>query len=664
MILRNMASWSTLLAIALLSSLIETCAQGQTTALSSVQETLAHPVQTSEVTAFQLQQYLFAHMPPLPSPVSASQWTEQEQHLRQRVLQDVAFHGWPRQWVDSAPRFEQVGVIETADGYRIRKFRYEVVPGFISTALLYEPDKVTGRAPAVLNLIGHESEGIEVEYEQKRCINFAKRGIVALNLGWVGFGELSQPENNHDYAADLDLVGSNAFGFFYLAMRRGMDYLATLPEVDPARLGVTGLSGGGWQTVMLAALDTRVAVSVEVAGIGSRESNLTQPLDTYEVEEDAPDLLQGQSYPEFIAMRAPKPTLLIHNAVDSCCFRASQVKPGIYDWAKPFFKLFDVSDNLAWHENLNPGVHNYQLDNRQQAYQFFTQHFGMPVADNEIFSDAEIRTPQQLAIGVPKDNLTFVSLARQLAYEIRRDQIPAEGNQRGVWMSSNRKKLASVVRYTPVSTLRTLRMDNSVGYNFRTLSYRFDYSNGLSATGVWFDEDAGPEDRPVTIVMNDSGYKATAEAVFQHLTRGDQVLAFNPLFVGSSAPGPDVSAWIVLVDSTGDRSLGLEAAQLVATADWLRSTTGQDNVRLETNGPRTQIIALIAAALEPAAFSQVASENAIHSLSYLLDKPVAFRSAADLFCLDLYKDFDIDSLTVLASPVKIADVPVGSTHSD
>jgi dienelactone hydrolase len=664
MILRNMASWSTLLAIALLSSLIETCAQGQTTALSSVQETLAHPVQTSEVTAFQLQQYLFAHMPPLPSPVSASQWTEQEQHLRQRVLQDVAFHGWPRQWVDSAPRFEQVGVIETADGYRIRKFRYEVVPGFISTALLYEPDKVTGRAPAVLNLIGHEPEGIEVEYEQKRCINFAKRGIVALNLGWVGFGELSQPENNHDYAADLDLVGSNAFGFFYLAMRRGMDYLATLPEVDPARLGVTGLSGGGWQTVMLAALDTRVAVSVEVAGIGSRESNLTQPLDTYEVEEDAPDLLQGQSYPEFIAMRAPKPTLLIHNAVDSCCFRASQVKPGIYDWAKPFFKLFDVSDNLAWHENLNPGVHNYQLDNRQQAYQFFTQHFGMPVADNEIFSDAEIRTPQQLAIGVPKDNLTFVSLARQLAYEIRRDQIPAEGNQRGVWMSSNRKKLASVVRYTPVSTLRTLRMDNSVGYNFRTLSYRFDYSNGLSATGVWFDEDAGPEDRPVTIVMNDSGYKATAEAVFQHLTRGDQVLAFNPLFVGSSAPGPDVSAWIVLVDSTGDRSLGLEAAQLVATADWLRSTTGQDNVRLETNGPRTQIIALIAAALEPAAFSQVASENAIHSLSYLLDKPVAFRSAADLFCLDLYKDFDIDSLTVLASPVKIADVPVGSTHSD
>jgi dienelactone hydrolase len=663
MVYMKVAGWSILLAVGLLASPKENCAEGQTTALASVEETLAHPVQTPDVTAFQLQQYLFAHMPPLPLPTSASQWTTEEQHVRQHVLEDVAFHGWPREWINSAPKFEQVGLIETNNGYRIRKFRYEIVPGFISTALLYEPYKLKGRVPAVLNLIGHEPEGIEVEYEQKRCINFAKRGIVALNLGWMGFGELSQPENNHDYAADLNLVGSNAFGFFYLAMRRGLDYLATLPEVDSARLGVTGLSGGGWQTVMLAALDTRVEVSVEVAGIGSRESNLTHPLDTYEVEEDAPDLLQEQSYPEFIAMRAPKPTLLIHNALDSCCFRAAQVKPGIYDWGKPFFKLFDMPDNLAWHENLNPGVHNYQLDNRQQAYKFFTQHFDMPVADSEIFSDPEIQTRQQLAVGVPADNLTFVGLAKQLAYGIHREPIPAEEAKRAVWITSNRKTLESVVRYSPISTLRALRMDNSLGYNFRTLSYRFDYSNGLSATGIWFHEVAGPDDRPVTIVMNDSGYKATAEAVFQRLTWGDQVLAFDPLFVGSAAPGPDVSAWIVLVDSTGDRSLGLEAAQLVATANWLRSTTGQDKVRLETNGLRTQMIALVAEAIEPAAFSEVVSENPIQSLSFLLDKPVPFRSAADLFCLDLYKYFDIDSLNALASPVKTTDVPAGPTHS-
>jgi hypothetical protein len=75
------------------------------------------------------------------------------------------------------------------------------------------------------------------------------------------------------------------------------------------------------------------------------------------------------------------------------------------------------------------------------------------------------------------------------------------------------------------------------------------------------------------------------------------------------------------------------------------------------------MIAVVAAAIEPAAFSEVASENAIPSLSFLLDKPVPYRSAADLFCLDLYKEFDVDSLDALASPVKITRVPVGPTHS-
>ncbi len=451
------------------------------------------------------------------------------------------------------------------------------------------------------------------------------------------------------------MVGSNALGLFYLAMRRGLDYLATLPEVDPTRLGVTGLSGGGWQTVLLGALDKRVAVSVEVAGLGSRESNLTHPEDTYEIEEDAPDLLQGMTYPEFIAMRAPRPTLLIHNAVDSCCFRAPLVKPGIYDAIKPFFQLYGDADNLAWHESFDPGVHNYQLDNRQQAYRFFTQHFHMPVAGKEIFSDNEIRTAQQLAIGVPANNLTIVGLAKQFAGQIQREPIPPGGAQRDTWTGSERKTLQSVVRYAPVSMLRALRMDNSSGYNFQTLSYRFDFSNGLSATGIWFKENAAPSNQPVTIVLNDGGYKAAAHAVYERVARGEQVLALDPLFIGQAAPGPDVSAWVVLVDSTGDRSLGLEAAQLAATAKWLKSTTGHNRIRVESDGIRSQIIALTAAAIEPEDFSTVVSRNAMKSLAYLLDKPVPFRSAPELFCLDLYKDFDVDSLKALAAPVTITE---------
>ena len=117
------------------------------------------------------------------------------------------------------------GRIEAA-GYRIRKLRYEIVPGFFSAALLYEPTGPAARRPAILNVNGHVGPpGKTVEYKQKRCITFAKNGIIALNLEWLGFGELSAKGNSHWYAPHLDLVGANGVGLFYLAMRKGLDYL-------------------------------------------------------------------------------------------------------------------------------------------------------------------------------------------------------------------------------------------------------------------------------------------------------------------------------------------------------------------------------------------------------------------------------------------------------
>ena len=161
------------------------------------------------------------------------------------------------------------------------------------------------------------------------------------------------------------------------------------------------LESGGWQTIVLGALDERVRVAVEVAGFGALPSNIASPIDTDEVEEDATDLTAGQDYTHLVALRAPRPTLLIHNAEDTCCFRAALVKPYIYGDVKPFFRLYGKEDALAWHENTDPGTHNYQIDNRQAAYRFFSTHFGMPLAEHEIPSGSEIKTPDELAVGVP-----------------------------------------------------------------------------------------------------------------------------------------------------------------------------------------------------------------------------------------------------------------------
>lgn len=632
---------------------------GQTTA-ESVQTLLAQPVQSTEVTAFQLQQYLSRRITPLPVPKNANEWTQRQQQVRKHILDDVAFHGWPSEWVHSAPNFQQVGTTESRHGYRVSKFRYEIVPGFYAPAILYVPEQISGKAPAILNVIGHEPMGNAAEYEQKRCINFARRGIIALSLGWVGFGEMHLKQDDHDDAAALDLVGSNALGFFYLGMRRGLDYLASLPQVDTARLGMTGLSGGGWQTIVLSSTDDRVAVSAEVAGFGSFAFNIAHARDTDEIEENATDLNWGSDYTFLVAMRAPRPTLLIHNAEDDCCFRAALVKPDNYDKIRPFFNLYGKPDALAWYESSDPGTHNYQLVNRLHSYSFFAQQFHLPAVTEEIPSSTEVRTPEELAVGIGPDNLTITGLARKLGQNITRQAIPFAGDAHEAWSAAKRQRLMEVMRYTPVSVENAWRVSNTKRMAMQTLSYRFDLSNGLSATGVWLQANDAGTDAPATIVLNDKGYEASSDAVSRHVNHGEQVLALDLIFNGFTRPQtPDPTDWETLVSTSGDRPLGLEVAQLIAIAKWLRANGAHEPVQIETDGIRSGVIAAIAAATDPGTFSSIITHHGMKSLGHLLTEPVPLRSAPDLFCLDLYKDFDLDSIKAIAAPVtfkNIADV--------
>ncbi|MGH9431306.1 MAG: alpha/beta hydrolase family protein [Terriglobia bacterium] len=612
---------------------------------------LKRPIQATAVTAFEVQKFLMTRMRPLTTPTSTREWTAEAARLRKHILNDIAFHGWPKDWVNLPPRFEEAGVIETGHGYRLRKLRYEIVPGFWSTAILYEPENVHGKIPAILNVYGHWPEGKGGEFIQKRCINFAKRGIVALNEEWFGFGELSQPENGHDFGAHLDLVGANALGLFYLTMRRGLDYLASLPEVDSSRLGMTGLSGGGWQTIVFSALDPRVKVAVEVAGFSTLQTNITHPEDTDEVEENPTDFTDGEDYSDLVAMRAPRPTLLIHNAMDTCCFRAMLVKPYIYEAIKPFFELYGKPDALAWHENRDPGTHNYLLDNRQHAYAFFTRYFNLPVSEKEIPSYSEIKSDNELKVGVPADNLTVLGVARKLASEITRPPAAAEGSSEA---STQREELKTIIRYKPVAIEHAWRMWNTKGMGMETLSYRLDFDNGLSATGNWLQGIAVQPSAPPVIVLDDNGRKATADLVSHLVNRGQQVLALNVIFNGEMRPQkPDPTDYELLISTTGERPLGLEVAQLIGAAQWLRQTSQNQKIRLETRGIRSQVVALTAAAIDPSLFSDVVTYGGMKSLNYLLSAPVPLRKAPELFCLDLYKDFDLNQLIALAQPVKI-----------
>jgi len=620
---------------------------------------LDYRIQTPDLAAFAIRQYLMTRVPPLSVPRSAEAWRAESARLRERVLGEVIFHGWPKAWVDAPLKFEDLGTLPGGKGYRMRKLRLEIVPGFYTTAILYEPGNLAGKVPGVLNVNGHcgapsgqrpWDNGKAFEYKQKRCINQALRGMLALNLEWIGCGELMLPENVHTFLGHLDVSGTSGVGLFYLAMRKGLDYLWQHPNVDRARVAMTGLSGGGWQTIMLSSLDERVAVSAPVAGYSAFVSKIERFMDIGDNEQHAADLFTIADFTHLTAMRAPRPTLLIYNAEDRCCFTGPMVKPYIYTAVRPFFRLFGKEDVFAWHLNLDPGTHNYQLDNRRQLYRFLTTHLGLPVTDAEIPVDSEVKSYEELKVGLPPDNLTVLGLARKLAAGISRPEYD---------QATGRSRLREVVRYKPLTVKHAWALHNTMSRGVETIAYRFEMSDGLSAAGLWSKAIAAPENAPITIVVNDEGRRAAEREVAERVNRGEQVIALDPIFTGEGSPSEARASrddqnwlWGLLMAAAGDRALGIEAAQIAAVTGWLRERTGNPRARLDATGMRSQVQALVASAMAPGLIAEIEVRGGIRTLGVLLEKPVAYQAAPDLFCRDLYRAFDIDRLEKLAAPVK------------
>jgi dienelactone hydrolase len=665
------------------------------------------PIQTRDVVEHQIREYLMSRVPPLPTPKDAKEWDAEQTHRRKNILDSVIFHGWPKEWINSPSKFVDLGVVPSGKGYVLRKLRYEIVPGFSTTAILYEPEKPNGKAPATINLNGHAPNGKVAEYKQKRCVNNALQGMYALSLEWLGMGEMALPENNHWNGAHLNLVGLGATGLFYLAIRRAVDYLSEHTNVDPRKIGVTGLSGGAWQSIIIAALDERVAASVPVAGYFSFTSAIERNSDVGDMEYHPHDLFLEGDYSVLTAMVAPRPCLLIYGAEDEYGLRAPMQKPHLYDEIKPFYQLYGKDSNFDFYENTDPGTHNYQVDNREHSYAFFTKHFNLPPTTREIPVDSEVKSFSELQVGLPDGNLTIIGLAKKIASENKRSTIPAGPIANSAWSNRLRDRLREVVRFKAVKVKHAWPIFSTRSKGVQSLGYRLEFDNGLSATAISLRSTASKPDASTAILLDDSGLRSLRTALLSnpsqvgklatspdnplpwHINRGDHVLAVNLLFTGDASPNypkdqpvtvpdvyrelfstsaqiPGVISWLktrppaalygLLLSAIGDRPLGMQAAQLAGITDWLRSSGTASPVTVESTGIRNQVTALVTAALYPTRFAEVSVKEGMKSLNYLLENQIPYQEAPDLFCLDLYKDFDIDLLVALAEPTKVRQV--------
>lgn len=337
--------------------------------------------------------------------VSREQWQRRAKHVRKTML--VTMGLWP---LPTRTKLSAVihGRIEQ-DDYTIEKVYFQSVPGFFVTGNLYRPKGKSGRLPAVLSPHGHfpggrfideGSEAVQKKIEsgaekfegggrsfmQSRCVLLARMGCVVFHYDMVGYGDctqiplevahkfsrsrvkLKEPPKSGLYSASALLHGHNSLGLHTWNSIRALDFLESLPDVDPKRIAVTGGSGGGTQTFMLCAVDDRPLVSVPVVIVSADRQGGC-------VCENICGFRIGMTNLEFTALHAPKPLLMI-SADD-----ASRTMPQRgFPEMREHYGLFGTAKNVELKAFLN-FPHNYNIVSRQAMAHFVNHHLKMELEE-------------------------------------------------------------------------------------------------------------------------------------------------------------------------------------------------------------------------------------------------------------------------------------------
>ena len=140
------------------------------------------------------------------------------------------------------------------------------------------------------------------------------------------------------------------------------------------------------------------------------------------MEQVPPDSASVTDYDELTAMPAPRPILLIYNHYDYCCFRSERTRESIFRTAKPVFDLYGVPENIEFHDNHEPGTHNYGEENRGRLYRFLNRHFDLTGAEEDLEWKQDLHTEKELLVGIPEENRTIHTLAWDAAVRVEKER--------------------------------------------------------------------------------------------------------------------------------------------------------------------------------------------------------------------------------------------------
>jgi dienelactone hydrolase len=364
---------------------------------------------------------------PMTVPASKDAWEKRRQDLREQVL--VANGLWPMP--EKAPLQPVIHGKIDRDDYTIEKVFFASLPGHYVTGNLYRPKGKTGKLAGVLCPHGHwangrfyenAEKGIENDLKngaektkesaryplQARCAQLARMGCVVFHYDMVGYADSKPIGHRAGFTdADAELRLQSFMGLQTFNSIRALDFLASLPDVDPKRLGVTGASGGGTQTFILGAVDDRPAVAFPAVMVSTAMQGGC-------ICENCSLLRQEAGNIDLAALFAPKP-LAMSGANDWTVAIETKGLPEL----KKVYGLYGAEEKVLAKCFPQFG-HNYNQVSRELMYNWFNKYLQLgqqePVAEKPFVPVA----PKELSVfdeqhPLPKDAAGAEALRKYLS---------------------------------------------------------------------------------------------------------------------------------------------------------------------------------------------------------------------------------------------------------
>lgn len=280
---------------------------------------------------------------------------------------------------NSALNARITGVVRK-DGYRIEKVIFESMPKLYVTGVLLIPDGATGRAPTILYTAGSSINTFRREGYQHHILNLVRNGFIVFAIDPIGQGERIQyfdpatgasrvGEFNHT-AHQCFLIGTSYAKYYIRDAMRALDYLETRPEVDPKRMGMGGLSWGGFQCTIVSALDNRIVANAPAAGCSVGFRRWFQSMGPTSAGQHYPGFVSaGLDHADFFELNAPRAILRMSTTRD---YKVIQGSRETYAEYRRAFEALGALDKVDFTEDDNG--HGYTPKNNAAAYRFYGKH--------------------------------------------------------------------------------------------------------------------------------------------------------------------------------------------------------------------------------------------------------------------------------------------------